>query len=87
MTKFWLRLRRYTDRVVPGHMTRADRPINDILGIGETKPDAPAHRKWTDDVPRNAACPCGSGKRYKNCHGASRWKRTLLRLEHPSRGE
>ena len=21
-------------------------------------------------VPRNAACPCGSGKKYKHCHGA-----------------
>ena len=20
-------------------------------------------------VPRNAACPCGSGKKYKHCHG------------------
>jgi len=26
-----------------------------------------------DDVPRvgrNDACPCGSGKKYKHCHGA-----------------
>ena len=23
----------------------------------------------TADVPRNAPCPCGSGKRYKHCHG------------------
>ena len=21
-------------------------------------------------VPRNAPCPCGSGKKYKHCHGA-----------------
>ncbi|MEX0300443.1 MAG: SEC-C metal-binding domain-containing protein, partial [Kordiimonas sp.] len=21
------------------------------------------------DVPRNAPCPCGSGKKYKHCHG------------------
>ena len=21
------------------------------------------------DVPRNTPCPCGSGKRYKHCHG------------------
>jgi preprotein translocase subunit SecA len=20
-------------------------------------------------TPRNAACPCGSGKKYKHCHG------------------
>jgi preprotein translocase subunit SecA len=23
---------------------------------------------WTR-VPRNASCPCGSGKKYKYCHG------------------
>jgi preprotein translocase subunit SecA len=22
-------------------------------------------------MPRNAMCPCGSGKRYKHCHGAT----------------
>ena len=21
-------------------------------------------------VPRNSACPCGSGKKFKHCHGA-----------------
>ena len=25
---------------------------------------------WQREVPRNAPCPCGSGKRFKNCHGA-----------------
>ncbi|KON66968.1 preprotein translocase subunit SecA [Peribacillus butanolivorans] len=28
---------------------------------------APARKK--DEVGRNALCPCGSGKKYKNCHG------------------
>ncbi|HCO03096.1 MAG TPA: preprotein translocase subunit SecA, partial [Actinobacteria bacterium] len=23
-----------------------------------------------DKIPRNAPCPCGSGKKYKKCHGA-----------------
>ena len=23
-----------------------------------------------EKVPRNAPCPCGSGKKYKHCHGA-----------------
>jgi preprotein translocase subunit SecA len=31
----------------------------------EAMPSDPA---WAD-TPRNAPCPCGSGKRYKNCHG------------------
>ena len=25
---------------------------------------------WGDQVSRNAPCPCGSGKKYKHCHGA-----------------
>jgi len=27
--------------------------------------------KTTGDVSRNAQCPCGSGKKYKRCHGAA----------------
>jgi preprotein translocase subunit SecA len=27
--------------------------------------------KTTDDVSRNAPCPCGSGKKYKRCHGGA----------------
>jgi hypothetical protein len=30
-----------------------------------------AHFPPTPEVPRNAPCPCGSGKRYKACHGAA----------------
>ena len=36
------------------------------LGRGLINPDDPA--TWTN-VNRNAACPCGSGKKYKYCHG------------------
>jgi preprotein translocase subunit SecA len=25
----------------------------------------------SDKVPRNAPCPCGSGRKYKKCHGAA----------------
>jgi preprotein translocase subunit SecA len=28
------------------------------------------------DVPRNAPCPCGSGKKYKRCHGDPRNRST-----------
>ena len=24
-----------------------------------------------DKTPRNAPCPCGSGKKFKNCHGTA----------------
>ena len=30
--------------------------------------DDPA--EWGDKVSRNAPCPCGSGRKYKHCHGA-----------------
>jgi preprotein translocase subunit SecA len=34
-------------------------------------PEAPvAETVRSDKVPRNAPCPCGSGKKYKKCHGA-----------------
>jgi preprotein translocase subunit SecA len=33
---------------------------------GEIDPNNPA--TW-GKVQRNAPCPCGSGKKYKHCHG------------------
>ncbi len=30
----------------------------------------PNNPKTWDKVPRNAPCPCGSGRKYKHCHGA-----------------
>jgi preprotein translocase subunit SecA len=47
----------------------------------ESEPEAPktvpfkkdtfdqANPATWDNVPRNALCPCGSGKKYKHCHG------------------
>ena len=43
---------------------------------GDGEPQRPAGRTVTNaddeyaDVGRNALCPCGSGKKYKRCHGA-----------------
>jgi len=31
--------------------------------------DAPTVKRDGDKVGRNEACPCGSGKKYKRCHG------------------
>ena len=40
--------------------------------------EAPAFDEANPDTwsktPRNAACPCGSGKKYKYCHGKSAWQ-------------
>jgi preprotein translocase subunit SecA len=33
------------------------------------KKKAPARKNV--EIGRNDACPCGSGKKYKNCHGAA----------------
>jgi preprotein translocase subunit SecA len=35
-------------------------------GAQETNPN----QVFSDKVPRNAPCPCGSGRKYKKCHGA-----------------
>ena len=32
--------------------------------------DAPRRRRTGEKVGPNAPCPCGSGKKYKKCHGA-----------------
>jgi preprotein translocase subunit SecA len=32
---------------------------------------ANANQAVSDKTPRNAPCPCGSGKKYKKCHGAT----------------
>ena len=34
------------------------------------KETANADQAVSDKMPRNAPCPCGSGKKYKKCHGA-----------------
>jgi preprotein translocase subunit SecA len=38
---------------------------------GSAKAAKSATVTGTKDTPRNAPCPCGSGKKYKFCHGAS----------------
>lgn len=37
----------------------------------EEKSSAPVVKTEWDKTPRNAPCPCGSGKKFKQCHGAS----------------
>ncbi len=39
------------------------------LGPPPGAPLAQAEADWSN-TPRNSACPCGSGKKYKHCHGA-----------------
>lgn len=41
---------------------------NDLTTNGEQKARTPIH--VDKKISRNDPCPCGSGKKYKNCHGA-----------------
>ncbi len=36
----------------------------------QTETSGTYHKSDWDRTPRNAPCPCGSGKKYKQCHGA-----------------
>ena len=46
-----------------------DREIADQNGNNDLELVIPAVRQRTVSVGRNEPCPCGSGKKYKNCHG------------------
>jgi preprotein translocase subunit SecA len=62
--------------VAPGAMGPggATGPVPDLMGTGEAEPEAVRMTKepFVRDarkVGRNEPCPCGSGKKYKHCHG------------------
>ena len=44
-------------------------PELEVVGAAGAGP-APSDPSTWGKVPRNAACPCGSGRKYKHCHGA-----------------
>ena len=47
-----------TTRLPPLQIARPDLP-SDFAGSEE----------WAGQVARNSPCPCGSGRKYKHCHG------------------
>jgi len=49
-----------------GDVALKQRPMRNREKGAEVNPTDPG--TW-GKVPRNAACPCGSGKKYKHCHG------------------
>ncbi|WP_034799863.1 preprotein translocase subunit SecA [Hyphomonas beringensis] len=59
----------------PIHETHLDPDtgMNEMDPEDDTPPPGPelhqAEESWAN-TPRNAACPCGSGKKFKHCHGA-----------------
>ncbi len=66
-------------RPAPGPSIVRETKLDPDTGLNEmnpgdrlTPPGQPLHQAEDDwsMTPRNAACPCGSGKKYKHCHGA-----------------
>jgi preprotein translocase subunit SecA len=41
-----------------------------MAGAGDAS--QPKQRRTGEKVGRNDPCPCGSGKKYKKCHGAEK---------------
>jgi preprotein translocase subunit SecA len=46
------------------------RPQRVVTSRGEADESAGGAQAKSGKVPRNAPCPCGSGRKYKKCHGA-----------------
>jgi preprotein translocase subunit SecA len=66
---------RYVYRV---ELVRQDEParprpqrVVESRGEGEPANTGASPQAVSTKVPRNAPCPCGSGKKYKKCHGAT----------------
>ncbi|WP_416907315.1 MAG: preprotein translocase subunit SecA [Polymorphobacter sp.] len=49
----------------PGALAGAAAATAELTDIDEE-----TRAEWLRNVPRNAPCPCGSGKKFKHCHGA-----------------
>ncbi len=53
-----------------GRNEMADTSAPPAPGAGPMRAGAPAGAADWSRTPRNAPCPCGSGRKYKHCHGA-----------------
>jgi preprotein translocase subunit SecA len=50
---------------------KKQRELEQARMAGSASAEAPVQRRSGDKVGRNDPCPCGSGKKYKKCHGAN----------------
>ena len=50
-------------------LNKADSPGQTSTGAGETGPEAAPYVRTERKIGRNEICPCGSGRKYKYCHG------------------
>ena len=59
--------------VSEGESVRADQLLAEVqvdkVAAAEPVAMAPVVKSDWDKTPRNAPCPCGSGKKFKLCHG------------------
>lgn len=66
-------IREQPRRVTPDNNIQTNREQEAAKAAGEAVSQAPRHQtisRETPKVSRNEQCPCGSGRKYKNCHGA-----------------
>ena len=52
---------------IASHTHESAKPNSDEIGFNNTTINK-GNTLITNDVARNAPCPCGSGKKYKRCH-------------------
>ena len=58
------------EKAVAKHIGQSDPPAQKTAP-GSRRPAAPAKQKPAPAVRSNDPCPCGSGKRFRECHGAA----------------
>ncbi len=63
-------LRQDEDAGVPAVQVAASGGQSNATAAGEMKEKPRSQQPTTQKTARNAPCPCGSGKKYKHCHGA-----------------
>ncbi|ROO27240.1 preprotein translocase subunit SecA [Salinisphaera orenii MK-B5] len=55
------------DEVARANLPGTDAPAERVPGDGDTRPETFVRNERK--IGRNEPCPCGSGKKYKHCHG------------------
>ncbi len=65
---FHMNLERFDERAFEARRERELDEINLVSGESDDTPKKPVQREG-EKVGRNDPCPCGSGKKYKKCHG------------------
>ncbi|MBX6361551.1 preprotein translocase subunit SecA [Pseudacidobacterium ailaaui] len=59
------------DEIEREFQRKKQRELEQARMAGSGDASAPAQRRTGEKVGRNDPCPCGSGKKYKKCHGAN----------------